>query len=442
MKTMLSVLFATAVLTSFAVPTVSDVTISRNTDGSIAIGYKLSDAPAVITLDLLKDGVSIGEDFIQPLEGDVNRKIAEDGTHTIIWRPTLGWPGKVESLKASVSAWAMDDTPDYMVVDLRSGLAKTEAARVRYYTSTNALPGGLFANLDYRSCKLVFRKIEAKDVTWTMGITGNTGAMTPHEVTLSNNYYMSIFPVTQSQYTKVAGTSNATGAGAAWFTWEHTMRVAEKLTYLQARHATSAGSKSCYYPNPPASNSFFGMLRTLVGDSSGSVFDFDFPAESQWEFACRGGHPDGFWGDGSSIEISSSQDPHLAGLGRYCYNGGKYYNGSSYVNPYAPVGGVVKIPWGVTNATPVVGSYRPNSYGLYDMNGSGWEWCLDVYKADITELNGAVYTPESWDKNFVVRGGDFQEGASNCRPGYRTYNDCVNIAGIHAIRVVTRAGLK
>jgi len=77
------------------------------------------------------------------------------------------------------------------------------------------------------------------------------------------------------------------------------------------------------------------------------------PTEAEWEYAARGGlkrktYP---WGD----------DAPDAG-GTYRANYSNKADGYQYTAP--------------------VGSYPANGYGLYDMTGNVWEWCLDEYQAD------------------------------------------------------------
>ena len=70
------------------------------------------------------------------------------------------------------------------------------------------------------------------------------------------------------------------------------------------------------------------------------------PTEAEWEYAARGGLQGQTYPGGNTIDASQA-------------NYGKNL--------------------GVT--TPV-GSYGANGYGLYDMAGNVWEWCVDVYKTD------------------------------------------------------------
>jgi serine/threonine protein kinase len=52
-------------------------------------------------------------------------------------------------------------------------------------------------------------------------------------------------------------------------------------------------------------------------------------------------------------------------------------------------------------ATMPVGSFKPNSLGLYDLGGNTWEWCMDTYKGDsnATGRDWGVLRGGSWATN-------------------------------------------
>jgi len=113
------------------------------------------------------------------------------------------------------------------------------------------------------------------------------------------------------------------------------------------------------------------------------------PTEAEWEKAARGGlagkrYP---WGD----EIDASK-------ANYAYNKG---------------------------GTVPVGEYAPNGYGLYDMAGNVWEWCLDEYDSSFYAKSpkqnpiagGSISSVVSNFTNVktvrVLRGGSWGFGSPN-----------------------------
>ena len=52
-------------------------------------------------------------------------------------------------------------------------------------------------------------------------------------------------------------------------------------------------------------------------------------------------------------------------------------------------------------ASALVGSFMPNSYGLYDMLGNAWEWCEDIY-------NSEAYTRLPKDNPTYGGSGEFR----------------------------------
>ena len=431
----------TATLTA-AVPEVSNATMTQAADRLVTITYSLSDAPAVITLDIQTNNTqgtwtSIGGANIQNVTGDVWKKV-ETGNRTIQWRPDISWPDhKVTDggARAVVTAWALDNTPDYMVVDIS---AAAQPNTQMYYPAVEFLPGGLFGNDDYRTTKLVMRKIMAKDVTWTMGSTTletNTrkDREATHLVTLDNNYYIGVFEVTQSQWSLIQ-TDRPTPAYYSNASYR-SMRPVEQVSYNEIRNAANSTAANTAYdwPNDPNPGSFLGLLRTKTG------IDFDLPSEAQWEFAARAGNGSTKWGDGSGI-TNTDTDSNLNSLGRYQKNGGK--PGSS--DPAASVN--------ADNATAIVGSYRPNSWGLYDTAGNVWEWCLDWREDDITSFNGRVNIDSAnpsktlsgaTGSTRIGRGGAWNAGAGYCRPAYRdSDNPATQSLRVYGFRVLCTAGLQ
>ena len=315
-----------------------------------------------------------------------------------------------------------------------------------YYPAADFIPGGILSNTIYRTTKLVMRKIMAKDVEWTMGSTTletqrNATREATHQVTLTNNYYIGVFPVTQAQWDLIQPSRTV----PSYFNnaVDRAMRPVEQVCYNEIRNAANSMTANTTYnwPNDPNPSSFLGKLRTKTG------LDFDLPSEAQWEFAARAGNGDTKWGDGSGI-LNTDKDANLDLLGRYERNGGKVQSGSSYANPAQSCG--------ATNGTAIVGSYAPNDWGLYDTAGNVWEWCLDWYEDNINAHGGKVNinpaTPANTlsgasGVNRVLRGGSWGGAAVSCRPAYRNSNTPSNRtsnngSSIYGFRIICFAGLQ
>ncbi len=425
------------------IPEVSDVTMTQSATRRVTVTYRLSDAPAVVTLDIQTNAntsaaaddpgwTSIGGRNICNAQGDVWKKVSGKDTYTITWQPDQVWTDaegegfKIDAngARARVTAWPVDNTPNYMAVDITAtGGADTQT----YYPAADFVPGSVTNSL-YKTTTLLMRKIMAKDVIWTIGSVAESGRNasreTPHQVKLNSNYYIGVFEVTQTQWQQV------TGYNPSNFTTDQTMRPVEKVSYTDIRQgkgtvSTTASATGGVYPADPYGDSFLGLLRSKTG------IDFDLPSEAQWEFAARAGNGEGYWGDGSAMRISSNKDVGLDVLGRYQYNGGKIGTNSG-TDPTANCE--------ATSGTAIVGAYLPNSWGLYDVHGNVWEWCLDWYADNITTLNGAVNTASGAYR--VLRGGSWGNTAGNCRPAFRARDTPTSRNNSFGFRVACTAGLQ
>ena len=461
-------LYATALAATAgaALPFVSLATVPEVTTASmvqdtasrrVTITYTLTDAPAVVTLDIQTNAtanaagddpgwVSIGGEAVWNAAGDVWKKV-EPGSRTITWRPDLSWPDhKIESdcARAVVTAWALDNTPPYMVVAL--DLDKTADGAVTYYPGAEYLPKASYeqtgaavtGNPAYKTNKLLMRKIMASGIPWTMGssdaetirVTDDAREKT-HSVTLTNNYYIGVFQITQRQWANIATNSTR----KAKYSVDGDMRPMEYISYNEIRNSNSSTADPSHnWPADPSPVSFLGNLRARTG------LDFDLPSEAEWELAARAGYGSGYWGDGSQILNNNDNDGNLGRIGRYK---GSNPGGNAETTTFAPDEG----------GTAIVGSYEPNAWGLYDMNGNVREWCLDWYQVNITSYNGKVNisreTPskcldgtQGGTPYRVTKGGSYKETSGECRPARRGFYQPSTLNNNTGLRVACRAGLE
>ena len=392
-------------MSAMAVPVVSDVTMNPQSAGSakLKVSYTLTGEPGIVTFDIQTNGVSIGLANVWGAAGDVNHVI-QPGARSFVWRPDRSWPGHVVtdgSVTAVVTAWATNAPPNVMVIDLNGN------GDISFYEDVAQLPDGGLANDRYRTTSMVFRKIPARGVNWRMGVpkseVGSGNVDTTHWVGLSEDYYMGIYEVTQKQYAMMLGTPPSRFVGD--------MLPVEKVAWTD--HIRG-------YKYWPASGhdvddwGFLGKLRTCV---NGRIA-FDLPTEAQWEYACRAGTGSSL-NDGTSVVATGTEaDANLAKLGWYGAEG----DGNS------------------DSTTHRVGLKEPNAWGLYDMHGNVYEWCLDYlgdYDASVT-VDPPGPASESSQKR-VLRGGSWYDRAPNARSGARTGSAQANKSDNRGFRVACPA---
>jgi len=121
--------------------------------------------------------------------------------------------------------------------------------------------------------------------------------------------------------------------------------------------------------------------------------DYRLPTEAQWEYAARAGTTTKYWW-GNEIGKNNAN----------CDGCGSQWDNKQ---------------------TAPVGSFKPNSFGLYDVSGNVWEWLEDKWHGNYegAPSDGSAWTAGGDSNNHLFRGGSWSDNDNYLRCAYRGRND-------------------
>ncbi|WP_414581023.1 SUMF1/EgtB/PvdO family nonheme iron enzyme [Scytonema sp. PCC 10023] len=264
-----------------------------------------------------------------------------------------------------------------VTVNSRGEEIKREPKQAQYFTES--LPNDVLLDM-----------VAIPGGTFMMGSPEGEGRNTEkpqHEVTVQP-FFMGKYPVTQAQWKAVAALSRVNrDLKPEPSHFKEDNRPVERVSWYDAVEFCVRLSRFVE-----------GRLSQFTGKQ------YRLPTEAEWEYAARAGTTTPFhFGETMTSELAN-------------YNA-KYIYGA----------GVTGIYQGQT--TPVGSFGVANAFGLYDMHGNVWEWCLDDWHKN---YEGAPTDGSPWfDDNdniskkqghAVLRGGSWNDNPENCRSAFRYYN--------------------
>ena len=154
----------------------------------------------------------------------------------------------------------------------------------------------------------------------------------------------------------------------------------------------------------------------LVSQKTGK--NFRLPTEAEWEYACRAG-------TNTPFALGETITTDLVN-----YDGNSRY-GDTPKGEYR-------------EKTVDVNSFYPNQWGLYQMHGNVWEWCLDEWHDSYSEKPNELKTNgnQPWGvvdlnkNNRVLRGGSWDHTPGTCRSACRNLPIFSSRIIIYGFRVV------
>ncbi|QFS51274.1 formylglycine-generating enzyme family protein [Nostoc sphaeroides] len=206
-----------------------------------------------------------------------------------------------------------------------------------------------------------------------------------HEVTIQT-YFMGKYPVTQAQWKAVAA-------------------LPQIKRKLEADPSNFKGDQ-----RPVERVSWYDAVEFCDRLSDHTKRQYRLPSEAEWEYACRAGTTSPFhFGETITTDIANYRGTDEESL---------KWSGSYGRGPK----GIYR------EETTPVGSFEvANAFGLYDMHGNVFEWCLDDWHDNYEDAptDGSPWLDNKNDNLYqqkgsaVLRGGSWLNFPEDCCSAYR-----------------------
>jgi formylglycine-generating enzyme len=283
----------------------------------------------------------------------------------------------VEFVKEEVDIWAMQSskyqTPQSYGTGGNPVIAQSSVSPVAMTQITTTRPPSDEIEVPCDHCITnAWRRVEGG--TFTMGSNdGDNDEQPPHSVSLST-FYIQKYEVTSAEFAAFLNEKgNRIEGGESWYLVDDWSNIYQSGNRYVPRYGCE---------NHPVNNvSWYGADEycAWIGGS--------LPTEAQWEYAAGNGPEHTKWSLGNS------------------------FNDSDYIWDRDILSSVPR-----SNTAPV-GSKRSNNYGLYDMSGNVWEWCLDWYQDDwysdpASRNTDPLCNNDTYGRR-VLRGGSWSSGSSD-----------------------------